>query len=147
MSQRDLNRDGTTLLRRLDERVRTLERKRVTIIDDLLANAGGGAKGDKGDPGDPGAAAVVSAYNEGVLLGVYDLINFVGDAITASLVGTTLTVTVEGGGCPCIPVVMAANEVFETPANSQMIALMAPKSAPGSIIQPGAGAIFGVHGG
>lgn len=107
MSQRSLLRSGQDLLARLDERVRTLERKRATLTSDVVNTvAVPGPPGPAGAPGAPGAngatgatgpagpAATIEALEEGVSLGTFDTVDFVGAAITATMVGTDLTVTV-----------------------------------------------------
>lgn len=53
-----------------------------------------GRPGTDGTDGPPGPAATVEAFEEGVSLGTFDTIDFVGAAITASVVGTDLIVTV-----------------------------------------------------
>lgn len=104
MSQRSLLRSGQDLLARLDERVRTLERKRSTLTSDVVNTVAvpgpAGAPGADGAPGAPGAtgpagpAATIEALDEGVSLGTFDTVDFVGAAVTATMVGTDLTVTV-----------------------------------------------------
>lgn len=58
MSKRSLERSGPELLGRLDERVRTLERKRATLTETVVDNGTGavGPTGPTGPRGLPGAS-------------------------------------------------------------------------------------------
>lgn len=114
MSQRDLLRTAEALIARLDERVRTLERKRSTLTTTVIDNGTGsvgppgpqGIPGPTGSAGTPGAtgatgatgpagpAATVEAFDEGVSLGMFDTVDFVGDLVNATMAGTDLTVAV-----------------------------------------------------
>lgn len=61
-------------------------------------NGTDGTDGTDGAPGPPGPAATVEILDEGVLLGTFETIDFVGAGVAASLVGTDATVTIPGGG-------------------------------------------------
>lgn len=171
MSDRDLRRDAQSLLRRLDERVRMLERKRASLTSDFnAAESEPGPQGDPGPTGPPGAggatgprglpgisgapgatgatgpagpAATVVAYDEGVELGPFDEIDFVGDVIEAILVGTTLTVTVSGASVACIPVTVPDDTTVGPDDNCQWQLATPIILGSGSLIMGGVGSFIG----
>lgn len=107
MSQRGLLRTGQDLLARLDERVRTLERKRATLTSDVVDGtyAVPGPQGPQGDPGPAGAQGATGAA---------------GPAGPAGAAGPAGPTGPTGPAGPAVPTHMLDGEVFTVPDRQGM---------------------------
>lgn len=101
MSQRSLLRSGQDLLARLDERVRTLERKRSTLTSDVVNTVSvPGPPGPQGVPGASGPAGATGAT---------------GATGPTGATGATGATGPTGPAGPAVPTHMLTGEVFTIP--------------------------------